>query len=69
MTYIAFKLDNETIRNNKVVKGVFLRGQRCDTYNWNYLGEFVGLDEAIEFVKGISKGCRVYGFDGYGIKV
>ena len=38
MKYIAYKLDNETIRNMKVVKGVFLRGQRCDTYNWNYIG-------------------------------
>ena len=28
MKYINFKIDSDTIKENKVVKGIFLRGQK-----------------------------------------
>lgn len=72
MKYINFKIDNSTIKENKVVEGIFLRGQKNTNYNWEMIGEFKTIEEAIEYVKSIIENVniqRLYGFGGYGIKL
>lgn len=33
MKYINFKIDDSTIKENEVVKGIFLKGQKNTDYN------------------------------------
>lgn len=71
MKYINFKLDRQTIKNHKVVNGIFLRGQKNTDCNWEMIGEFKTVEDAIKYVKSIvgsKETYRIYGFDGYGIK-
>lgn len=72
MKYINFKIDSNTIKENKVVKGIFLRGQKNTDYNWEMIGEFKTIEEAVEYAKSIVENVntqRLYGLDGYGIKL
>lgn len=72
MKYINFKIDSNTIKENKVVKGIFLRGQKNIDYNWEMIGEFKTIEEAVEYAKSIVENVntqRLYGLDGYGIKL
>lgn len=72
MKYINFKIDSNTIKENKVVKGIFLRGQKNIDYNWEMIGEFKTIEEAVEHAKSIIENVNtqcLYGLDGYGIKL
>ena len=72
MKYINFKIDSNTIKENKVVKGIFLRGQKNIDYNWELIGEFKTIEDAVEYVKSIVENVntqRLYGLGGYGIKL
>lgn len=72
MKYINFKIDNSTIKEHKVVKGIFLKGQKNTDYNWELIGGFETIEEAVEYVKSIVENVntqRLYGLSGYGIKL
>jgi hypothetical protein len=70
--YVAFRIDTSSIKNHKVVKGYFVRGQRNTDYNWDMLGEFDSMDSAKHYIKSICTDPitqRIYGPDGYGIRL
>lgn len=71
MKYINFRIDDETIKGHKVVKGWFIRGQRPTDYNWPLIHEAESLEAAKAYIKSIRESStqRVYGPDGYGIKI
>lgn len=70
MKYLALRVDTSAIKNHKVVKGYFVRGQKDTDYNWELLGEFDSMDSAKHFIKSIRTDFatqRIYGPDGYEI--
>ena len=72
MKYINFKIDDSIIKENKVVKGIFLNGQKNTDYNWEMIGGFKTIEEAVEYVKSIIENVntqRLYGLNGYSIKL
>lgn len=72
MKYLAFRIDTSTIKDHKVVKGYFVRGQRDTDYNWPMLAEFDSMDAAREHIKSIRTDSirePVYGPTGYGIQL
>lgn len=72
MKYLAFRIDTTTIKNNKVMHGYYVRGQRNTDYNWLMLAEFDNMDDAKEYIKSIRIDPvqqLVYGPDGYGIRL
>ena len=72
MKYINFKIDSNTIKENKVVKGISLRGQKNIDYNWEMIGEFKTIEEAVEYAKSIIENVNtqhLYGLNGYSIKL
>lgn len=72
MTYLAFRIDTSTIKDNKVVKGFFVRGQRKTDYNWPLLGEFESEEAAKEYIRTIRTdpiNQIVYNDSGYGIEI
>lgn len=72
MKYINFKIDDSTIKENEVVKGIFLKGQKNTDYNWELIGGFKTIEEAVEYVKSIVENVntqRLYGLNGYSIKL
>lgn len=72
MKYINFKIDDSTIKENEVVKGIFLKGQKNTDYNWEMIGGFKTIEEAVEYAKSIVENVntqRLYGLNGYSIKL
>ena len=72
MKYLAFRIDTTAIKSHEVVHGYFVRGQRNTDYNWSLLAEFDNMDSAKEYIKSIRTDPvqhRVYGPDGYGIRI
>lgn len=72
MKYLAFRIDTSAIKDHKVVKGCFVRGQRNTDYNWPMLAEFNSMDAAKGYIKSIRTDPirqAVYGPDGYGIQL
>lgn len=72
MKYLAFRIDTSTIKDHRVVKGYFVRGQRDTDYNWPMLAEFDSMDAAKEYIKSIRADPirqAVYGPTGYGIQL
>lgn len=72
MKYLAFRIDTSTIKDHKVVRGYFVRGQRSTDYNWPLLAEFDNMDAAKEHIKSIRTDSirqPVYGPDGYEIRL
>lgn len=72
MTYLAFRIDTSSIKDGKVVKGFFVRGQRNTDYNWPLLGEFDNEDSAKEYIRTIRTdpvNQIVYDNGGYGIRI
>ncbi len=72
MKYLAFRIDTSTIKDHKVVKGYFVRGQRNADYNWPMLAEFDSMDAAKEYIKSIRIDPirqAVYGPAGDGIQL
>lgn len=71
MKYINFRIDTQTIKDHKVVNGWFIRGQRSTDYNWSLIHEAESMEAAKEYIKSIkdNERQRVYGPDGYGIKL
>lgn len=72
MKYLAFRVDTSAIKNHKVVKGYFVRGQKDTDYNWNLLGEFDSMDSAKHYIKSFRTDPitqRIYGPDGYEIRL
>lgn len=70
MKYLAFRVDTSAIKNHKVVKGYFVRGQKDTDYNWDMLGEFDSMDSAKRYIKSIRIDPimqHIYGPDGYEI--
>ncbi len=72
MKYLAFRIETTTIKNNKVMHGYYVRGQRNTDYNWPMLAEFDNMDDAKEYIKSIRTDPvqqLVYAPDGYGIRL
>ena len=72
MKYINFKIDDSIIKENKVVKGNYQKGQINTDYNWEMIGGFKTIEEAVEYVKSIIENVntqRLYGLNGYSIKL
>ena len=72
MKYLAFRGDTSAIKNHKVVKGYFVRGQKDTDYNWEMLGEFHDMDSAKHYIKSICTDPitqAIYGPDGYGMHI
>ena len=72
MKYLAFRIETTTIKNNKVMHGYYVRGQRNTDYNWPMLAEFDNMDDAKDYIKSIRTDPvqqLVYGPDGYGIRL
>ena len=72
MKYLAFRIDTTSIKENKVVSGFFVRGQRNTDYNWPLLGEFDSEDAAKEYIRTIRTDPVkqiVYNSGGYGINI
>ena len=49
--YVAFRIDTQTIKDDQVVSGWFIRGQREDSLNWDLLGEAHTEESAKEMAK------------------
>lgn len=63
--YVAFRIDTQTIRDNKVVDGWFIRGQREDSLNWDLLNEAEDEEDA----KAMAKGYRITRGTGHFIPI
>ena len=69
MKYVAFRIDDSTIKGGAVVQGFFVRGQRPTDLNWPLLGEFPDMEAAKAFIRSkVTDPLRqfVYGPSGYG---
>ncbi len=70
--YVAFRIDDSAIKDSKVVKGFFVRGQRSTDYNWPMLGEFDSMEAAKSYIQTVRNDPErqpVYGPNGYGIRI
>lgn len=71
MNHLNFRIDDTYIKNHKVVKGFYVLGQRSTDYNWELLREFGNMGDAKKYIKTVKTldSQRVYGPDGYGIRI
>ena len=71
LKYVNFRIENQWIKNGKVVDGWFILGQRSTDLNWSLLHEAASFEAAKEFIRGIRESADqlVYGPDGYTINI
>ena len=71
MKYLNFGIENQWIKNGKVVDGWFILGQRSTDLNWSLLHEAASFEGAKDFVREIRESADqlVYGPDGYTINI
>ena len=53
MKYLNFRIENQWVKDGKVVDGWFILGQRSTDLNWSLLHEAASFEAAKEFIRGI----------------
>lgn len=71
MKYLNFRIENQWVKDGKVVDGWFILGQRSTDLNWSLLHEAASFEGAKDFVREIRESADqlVYGPDGYTINI
>lgn len=71
MKYLNFRIENQWVKDGKVVDGWFVLGQRSTDLNWSLLHEAASFEGAKDFVREIRESADqlVYGPDGYTINI
>lgn len=71
MKYLNFRIENQWVKDGKVVDGWFIPGQRSTDLNWSLLHEAASFEGEKDFVREIRESADqlVYGPDGYTINI
>ena len=71
MKYLNFRIENQWVKDGKVVDGWFVLGQRSTDLNWSLLHEAASFEGAKDFVREIRESADqlVYDTDGYTINI
>ena len=71
LQYLNFRIENQWVKDGKVVDGWFVLGQRSTDLNWSLLHEAANYKAAKEFIWGIRESADqlVYDTDGYTINI
>ena len=71
LQYLNFRIENQWVKDGKVVDGWFILGQRSTDLNWSLLHEAASFEGAKEFIRGILESADqlVYDTDGYTINI
>ena len=71
LKYLYFRIEQQWVKDGKVVDGWFILCQRSTDLNWSLLHEAASFEGAKEFIRGIRESADqlVYGTDGYTINI
>ena len=71
LKYLYFRIEQQWVKDGKVVDGWFILGQRSTDLNWSLLHEAASYKAAKEFIREIRESADqlVYGPDGYTINI